>query len=336
MKAAIFGCAGLQVSESERCFFSTHNPVGFILFGRNIESPSQVRSLVETLKSCVDHHDPLILIDQEGGRVARLRPPHWPEYPTAATFGSLFAVNEAAGEEAVMLNARLIADDLSQLGINVDCAPVLDIFYDGAADIIGDRAYDANVETVARLGRKVCDGLLSGGVLPVIKHIPGHGRAVVDSHLELPVVDTSLDTLRQTDFAPFRLFADAPLAMTAHVIYSAIDPHNPATVSKSVIADIVRGDIGFDGLLMSDDLSMKALVGTMRERAVAAIAAGCDVVLHCNGDMEEMTAVADACPSLSPRSTQRLESALAALATPGTLDRSCALNKVKLLMEGAA
>ena len=268
--------------------------------------------------------------------MARLRPPHWPAYPTAATFGSLDAANGAAGEEAVMLNARLIADDLFQLGINVNCAPVLDILYDGAADIIGDRAYGANVETIARLGRKVCEGLLSGGVLPVIKHIPGHGRAGVDSHLELPVVDTGLDTLRQTDFAAFRAVADAPLAMTAHVIYSDIDPDNPATVSKSVIADIVRGDIGFDGFLMSDDLSMKALAGTIRDRTVAAIAAGCDVVLHCNGDMEEMTAVSDVCPPLSSRSTERLESALVALTAPGKLDRSCTMNKLKLLMESAA
>ncbi len=336
MKAAIFGCAGLHVSESERAFFSKHNPVGFILFGRNIETPSQVRNLVATLKSCVDHREPLMLIDQEGGRVARLRPPHWPEYPSAAAFGSLYAAHKEAGEEAVMLTARLIADDLAQLGINVNCAPVLDSFCDGAADIIGDRAYDTDADTVARLGRKVCEGLLNGGVLPVIKHIPGHGRASVDSHIELPAVDTCLETLRQTDFAAFRLLADAPLAMTAHVIYSKIDPHNPATVSKSVIANIVRGDIGFDGLLLSDDLSMKALTGTMRERTAAAITAGCDVVLHCNGNMDEMSAVAEACPSLSRRPAKRLERALAALTPPAALDRQCFMNKVKFLMEGAS
>jgi beta-N-acetylhexosaminidase len=336
MKAAIFGCAGLKLSTPERLFFTTCNPVGFILFGRNIDSPAQVRELVESLKSCVGHSQPLILIDQEGGRVARLRPPHWPIYPPAANFGALYATDKQAGEEAVMLNARLIADDLYQLGVNVDCTPVVDIFQETAADIIGDRAYGGEPSVVAQLARKVCEGLLRGGVLPVVKHIPGHGRARVDSHLELPVVDTPLDVLRNIDFAAFRQLADAPLAMTAHVIFSAIDPDNPATVSKSVIDDVVRGDIGFDGLLMSDDLSMKALDGTMEARTTAAIQAGCDVVLHCNGDTDEMMAVAQACPELSQRSTERMERALALVADPDTLDRRQLKNKLKSMMKGVA
>jgi beta-N-acetylhexosaminidase len=335
MKAAVFGCAGLQLSNEEILFFTKHNPVGFILFGRNIESPTQVGSLVKSLKSCVGHSVPLIMIDQEGGRVARLRPPHWPEFPPAAHFGALYAKDNRAGEEAAMLNARLIADELYQLGINVDCAPVLDVFQEDAADIIGDRSYGANPSIVACLGRKVCEGLLKGGVLPVVKHTPGHGRAHVDSHLELPVVNTPVDKLRQIDFAAFRHLADAPLAMTAHVIYSAIDAHNPATVSKAVITDIVRGDIGFDGLLMSDDLSMQALNGSMGKRTTDAILSGCDVVLHCNGDKEEMTAVAEACPELSQRSIDRMGKALARLNIPETLDKKKVMYKVRSMMEGS-
>ncbi len=309
-RAAIFGCAGLTLSANERCFFEDADPLGFILFARNIESPDQVRNLVAELRGCVGRADAFILIDQEGGRVARLSPPHWRVAPAAGRIGELYVVDPTAALEATRLNGRLLADELLALGINVDCAPVLDLRFSGAHEIIGDRAFGADAVIAGTLGRALCEGLLAGGVLPIIKHIPGHGRAAQDSHKALPVVDTTRVCLEETDFAPFRALSDMPAAMTAHVVYEAIDADAPATTSPTVISEIIRGFIGFDGLLISDDLSMSALSGDLGTRAQAARESGCDVVLHCNGEFDEMKAVADACGALSDTAAARVSRAM--------------------------
>lgn len=308
-KAAVFGCAGLRLSDEERQFFEAADPFGFILFSRNVETPEQVAGLVANLRQCVGRGDAPVLIDQEGGRVQRLGPPHWRAAPTGRRFAGLARTDINAARRAARLNARLIADDLRRLGITVNCAPVLDVPAVNGHEIIGDRALGDDPETVAALGRAVCEGLLAGGVLPVIKHLPGHGRAVSDSHLELPVVGAGLEDLRTIDFAPFKSLHEMPWAMTAHVVYSALDSDNPATLSGAVIGGAIRGDIGFDGLLISDDLSMKALAGNFGDRARRALAAGCDVVLHCNGDRGEMTAVADAVGALSVDAGRRIAAA---------------------------
>jgi beta-N-acetylhexosaminidase len=312
--AAILGCAGTTLSKDEVAFFRAVKPWGFILFARNIETPDQVRALTGALRETVGRADAPILIDQEGGRVARLRPPHWPKYPPGRAYGELAGNDPLLKREITRLGARLIAHDLAALGINVDCVPVLDVPDPAGHEIIGDRAYGQTPEEVAFLGRAASEGLIAGGVLPVIKHIPGHGRAMADSHLELPVVDASLSDLDARDFAPFRVLSDMPMAMTAHVIYTAIDKKRPATTSKKAIRKVIREAIGFDGLLMSDDLSMKALSGGFQERAEEALKAGCDVVLHCNGDMAEMTAVMDGTGALKGHARRRADAALARLA----------------------
>jgi beta-N-acetylhexosaminidase len=301
-RAVILGCSGESLSSFELDFFRAVDPVGFILFRRNCRSPDQVRDLVRALRETVGRPAP-VLIDQEGGRVARLKPPHWRLYPSAARLASL---PDPSAESAARLAARLIADDLARLGITVDCHPVLDLAIPGADPVIGDRAHGSDPGRVARLARAVCDGLLEGGVLPVLKHIPGHGRARVDSHYACPVVDTGHDELASTDLAPFRALADMPWAMTAHIVYSSLDATAPATLSRRVIAEIIRGEIGFDGVLVSDDLSMQALGGGIGERIEQALAAGCDVVLHCNGDPEEMREVTAAARPISGRSAERL------------------------------
>ncbi len=308
-RAVIFGCAGSNLDEWERRFFRDSDPLGFILFARNIETPDQVRRLVDAMRNAVGRADASVLIDQEGGRVARLRPPHWRPTQPAARFGRLDDGDPAAAEVACRLNARLIADDLSQLGITVDCAPVVDVPAPGANDVIGDRAYGHEVERVVRLARATAEGLLDGGVLPVIKHIPGHGRARSDSHKELPRVDASRAELERTDFAAFKALSDLPFAMTAHVLYTAIDPLRAATVSRLVIDEAIRSYIGFTGVLFSDDLSMQALGGDIQRRAADALAAGCDAVLHCNGVREEMQRVADGASRLSERAAARIASA---------------------------
>ena len=285
--AIIFGCQGKALEDEEKAFFARSNPLGFILFARNVDTPDQVRALVASLRECVGRDAP-ILIDQEGGRVRRLRPPYWVDRPAMAEFGRLAQKDVLLAEKAVRLNSRLIAADLIALGIDVDCAPLIDVPVEGAHDIIGDRAFAKDPDMAARLGRASLEGFLDGGVIGVVKHIPGHGRAMADSHLELPSVDVDRDVLSAWDFAPFRALADAPWAMTAHVVYKAIDPDFPATLSKKVIHDVIRGDIGCQSLLLSDDLSMKALSGDFESRARQSLAAGCDVVLHCNGDMAEM------------------------------------------------
>ena len=306
-EAVIFGCAGTTVTADERRFFKDSDPLGFILFARNCDTPDQVAGLVSELRSSVGRGDAPVLIDQEGGRVQRLGPPHWPVYPSARNLvNAAMEVNPEKVEEAVRLNSYLIAHDLLKLGIDVNCAPVADVPEIGAHDIIGDRAYGDTPEDVARLARAVCDGLLQGGVMPIIKHIPGHGRAGVDSHMELPVVDAGRNDLNAADFAPFEALSDMPWAMTAHVVYSAIDPAAPATLSKTMIGDVIREQIGFDGILISDDLSMKALSGDFRERTEGALAAGCDLALHCNGDMAEMTAVAEGLAEMTDEAYVRL------------------------------
>jgi beta-N-acetylhexosaminidase len=311
VRAFIAGLAGPRLDPAERAFFQDSKPWGFILFARNIETPEQVKALVAELRAAVGRADAPVLIDQEGGRVARLRPPHWPEYPPAETFGRLHAADPARGLKAARLGARLIAADLADLGISVDCVPCADLKLPETHAIIGNRAYASDPETVAVLARAAAEGLMAGGVAPIVKHIPGHGRATADSHLELPVVTTPRAELERTDFEAFRRLADLPMAMTAHVVYADIDADAPATTSKAVIGEVIRGLIGFDGLLMTDDLSMKALKGTFGDRAQAALDAGCDMLLHCNGDRAEMEEVAAAAPILSGKAADRAAAALA-------------------------
>ena len=325
VSACILGCAGTALSREETAFFRDVKPWGFILFARNVESPDQVRKLVDALRETVGRDDAPVLIDQEGGRVQRLKPPHWPIYPPGRAYGQIPGNDPLLKREITRLGARLIAHDLASLGINVDCVPVLDVPDPEGHEIIGDRAYGQTPEEVAYLGRAAAEGLIAGGVLPVIKHIPGHGRAKADSHLELPVVEAAYEALDARDFPPFRVLSDMPMAMTAHVIYSAIDPKRPATTSKKAMKKVIRGALGFDGLVMSDDLSMKALSGGFSERAEQALAAGCDVVLHCNGDMGEMKAVVDGTGLLKGRAKRRAEAALARIAkSPEPLDLEAA------------
>jgi beta-N-acetylhexosaminidase len=327
----ILGCAGARLDAAERDFFAAAQPLGFILFRRNCGSPAQLRDLVAALRDSVGRPDAPVLIDQEGGRIARLRPPHWRLYPAPA---QIAAVPDPLAEEAAWLGARLIADDLAALGVTVDCLPVLDLAVAGADPVIGDRAYGSTPERVVRLAGAVARGLLDGGVLPVVKHIPGHGRARVDSHLACPVVAARRDELSRTDFAPFRALAHLPWAMTAHIVYAAIDRDMPATVSPVVIGEVIRGEIGFEGVLVSDDLSMRALGGTLAERAARALVAGCDLVLHCTGDRREMEEVAAAAMPLSPVTTARLARGAALRRPPSPFDRGAAEARFDALLAG--
>ena len=320
VSAFISGCAGTTLTADEIAFFREARPWGFILFARNCVDAEQIRALTRALREAAGRPEAPILIDQEGGRVQRLGPPSWPAYPEGRLFGDLWARDRAEGLRAARLGARLIAYDLISIGIDVDCLPVLDVPVAGAHDVIGNRAYGVTPDVVADLGRIAAEGLLEGGVLPVIKHIPGHGRAGVDSHHHLPVVDTPRALLEATDFAPFRAAVDLPLAMTAHVVYSAIDPDAPATTSKTVIDEVIRGFIGYDGCLMSDDVSMKALSGTVGERTAAALDAGCDLVLHCNGDLAEMREVAAHCRPLDGEASRRAQRAEAMRRRPAVFD----------------
>lgn len=323
--AAIFGLEGLGLTADERAFFQEVDPWGYILFARNCETPDQIRALTDSLRELSGRELLPILIDQEGGRVRRLRPPHWREAPPAKTFADAFAQDQTAATRACFMNARLMGAELAALGITVDCAPVLDWPQIGAHDIIGDRAHGADLESITVLGRAVMDGLLASGVLPIVKHIPGHGRALADSHEDLPVVDASKAALEATDFAPFKELNDAPMAMTAHVVYTALDASAPATTSTTVINDVIRGHMGFDGLLMSDDLSMKALDGTYAARTAAALKAGCDMILHCNGKMDEMQPIAAATPVLDGKALDRAKAALDLLQPALPLDEGEAL-----------
>jgi len=336
IKAWIAGVSGVALTDEERRFFAQECPWGFILFARNIVDPQQLGALTAELRSLAGRPDLPILIDQEGGRVQRMRPPHWPAFPTGRALGAVFARNPADGLRAAWLQSRLIALDLNRAGINVDCLPVLDVPVEGAHDVIGDRAYSYRPHEVARMGRAACEGLLAGGVLPVIKHIPGHGRAFADSHKELPVVDAAANLLACTDLHPFAQLADMPLAMTAHVVYRDLDAERPATTSPIVVNRVIRGWLGFDGLLMSDDLSMQALSGDFAERTRSSFAAGCDVVLHCNGRMDEMEPIAAATPLLEGKAAKRAASALARLAKPQPADDGVLRDEFARLLAGAA
>jgi beta-N-acetylhexosaminidase len=302
-RAIVLGCAGERLTAEECRLFAAADPVGFVLFRRNCQDPDRLRALVAEMRAAVGRADAPVLIDQEGGRVARLQPPHWRKYPAPARIAAL---PDPEAAEAARLGARLIADDLAALGIDVDALPVLDLPAPGADPVIGDRAYGADPERVARLGRAACEGLVAGGVLPIIKHIPGHGRAQVDSHRDLPRVEASRAALMASDFAPFRALAAMPWAMTAHIVYTAIDPDAPATFSAAIIDGVIRQHIGFDGVLISDDLSMGALAGSLADRTRRSLAAGCDLALHCNGVLSEMEEVADAAPPLTATAQARL------------------------------
>ncbi len=332
---AIYGCAGLGLGPEERDFFRAVQPWGFIVFARNVADREQLRTLVQSLRETVDDPQAPVLIDQEGGRVARLRPPHWPERPAAARFGVLYDHAPDAAREAVYLNARLIAHDLCEVGINVDCLPLLDVPVDGADAIIGDRAFAHDPAAIIALGRAAIEGLTEGGVLPVMKHIPGHGRATADSHLALPRVATGPEELSATDFVTFRSLNQCPMAMTAHVVYEAIDARRPATTSPKVIRDVIRGQIGFDGLLMSDDVSMNALSGPLSARTRAALFAGCDVVLHCNGKLEEMREVAREAKPLDGAAAKRAAHALSHLTPPDPFDPLAAAARLDELLAAA-
>lgn len=314
--ALITDCAGTSLTPEEKRLFARADPYGFILFARNCESPAQVRALVSEMKECVGRGDVPVLIDQEGGRVARLKPPHWPAFPPAGVFSALAERDRENACEAAYLNARLMAEELAALGVNVDCAPVADIPVEGAHDIIGDRAYGCDPQQVAMLAGEVARGLMDGGVIPVVKHIPGHGRATADSHYALPVVDASLEELRRTDFRAFALLARLPMAMTAHVVYTAIDAERMATLSPRIVR-LIREEIGFDGLLLSDDIAMKALTGPLDARAHAVLDAGCDIVLFCNGSFAEREEVAAAARPMTDGALGRSRRAFAALAGKG-------------------
>lgn len=310
MRAAFLSLSGPTLNEDERAFFRDANPAGFILFRRNVTDRAQLRALTDSLRTLSGRADVAILVDQEGGRVARLAPPQWPAFPPAWAFARLYEKAPMSAIEAARANGEAIGLMLAEMGINVDCHPVLDLRQEGAHDIVGDRAFGAEPMRVAALGRATLDGLAAGGVCGVIKHMPGHGRARADSHEELPVVEASDEELA-ADIAPFRALREAPMAMTAHLLFSAWDSQRPATLSPKIIADIIRGRIGFAGLLMSDDIGMEALTGTLAERARAAIAAGCDVALHCSGVLADSLQVADAAGEMSNAAVERLSSALA-------------------------
>jgi beta-N-acetylhexosaminidase len=305
--AIILGCAGHSLTAEERAFYRDFDPLGFILFARNCDTPEQVKALTADLRACVGRADAPILIDQEGGRVARLKPPYWPAFPAMSQFGRMAATDVATAREACFLNALLIGCELARLGIDVDCAPVLDLPVAGAHDIIGDRALARGPRIIATLGRAVCEGLAAAGVISIVKHIPGHGRATADSHAELPRVDTPVDELAVTDFAPFADLHDAPWAMIAHVLFTAIDAGRPASTSPVMVDEIIRRRIGFGGVLIADDIGMEALKGSLAERAVATLASGADLTLHCSGRMDEMLSIAASVTRLTPDSQRRLD-----------------------------
>jgi beta-N-acetylhexosaminidase len=334
-RAFITGLAGPELTAPERDFVREAAPWGLIVFKRNVNDPEQLRRLVDSFREVVGRPAP-VLVDQEGGRVQRLGPPHWLAYPPGAAYGRLYDCDRALGLAAARLAARLIAADLIAIGIDVDTLPLADVPIAGADEIIGDRAYGETAEKVAALAAAIAEGLGEGGVLPVLKHIPGHGRATADSHLMLPVVHTDRAALEGTDFAAFRPLAALPMAMTAHVVYAAIDAAAPATTSAAIVSDVIRGSIGFCGLLMSDDVSMAALSGSIAERARAALSAGCEIVLHCNGHMDEMREVAEAAPLLAGDAARRADAALAARRPPAALDVRAARAEFSAMMAGVA
>jgi beta-N-acetylhexosaminidase len=337
ISAFITGLSGITLTQNERSFMREMNPWGLILFKRNINDKEQVAKLIEEFKNAIGRSNVPVLVDQEGGRVQRLGPPNWPKYPAGAVYARLYDRDPSVGRDAARLGARLIAADLLPLGFTVDCLPLADVPVSNADPVIGDRAYGDTAAKVADLAGAIAAGLHDGGVLPVLKHIPGHGRATADSHERLPVVNADRASLEATDFAAFRPLKALPLGMTAHVVFTAIDPVSPATTSVTMIRDVIRGFIGFDGLLMSDDISMGALSGSIGERTRAAFAAGCDVVLHCNGKLDEMQAVAAATPTLDGAAASRAAAALKARRQPSALDLATARQEfAALLASGGA
>jgi len=318
--ALIFGLSGLELTDEERAFFSDVQPWGFIVFLRNCADRRQVRALTDSLRNITGRADTPILIDQEGGRVVRLRPPEWRAPPPASSFATLFARDVETASEAALLNSRLIAADLAEVGVNVNCSPCVDLLHPEGHGIIGDRALGSEPHQIVELARSVATGFMDGGVLPVIKHIPGHGRARADSHESLPVVETEHEELSRTDFVPFRSLSDLPLAMTAHVVYAAIDHERCATWSSRLIHHVIRGEIGFDGVLISDDVGMKALAGDFKDRTYRSLVAGCDVVLHCSGAMDEMVACARGSRELEGEAARRAVEALDRITAPADFD----------------
>ncbi len=316
MKPVIFGMSGLSLTVDEKAFFKESDPAGYIIFGRNVETKRQLRALTDELRLLHGRDDLAILIDQEGGRVARMQEPVWPKFPPGETFDKLYDIAPATAIEAARLNAQAIAESLREVGITVNCLPLLDVRQPDTVDAIGNRAMGSDPMQVAALGRAVIDGQTKGGAVSVVKHMPGHGRAVVDSHMELPKVSASAEEL-ETDIAPFRSLADAPMGMTAHIVYTAWDAERCASLSPTVIDNIIRGAIGFDGLLFSDDLDMKALKGEVPERARDVVAAGCDIALNCWGRMDEMIGIADLLGEISDKSRERLDKAMATLNQSG-------------------
>ena len=331
-RAFIAGLSGLTITVDERAFIREAQPWGLIIFRRNVRTLQQVIEFVQSFREIVGWPAP-VLVDQEGGRVQRLGPPHWPEYPPGARYGAIYDREVATGLAVARLAGRLIAADLNALGVDVDCLPLGDVPVEGADAVIGDRAYGTEPVKVAALAGAIAEGLMAGGVLPVLKHLPGHGRATADSHHKLPLVDTDRTTLEATDFAAFRPLNELPLGMTAHVVFSAIDPDAPATTSVTMVREVIRGFIRFQGLLMSDDISMNALSGTIAERSRAAFAAGCDVVLHCNGDLREMSAVAGESPRLMGDAAKRAEAALAQRRAPDDFDVAAARKIFKQMVD---
>lgn len=336
--SVIYGCAGTKLSKTEKSFFRDANPLGFILFGRNIDTPEQVLNLTGDLRECIGREDAPILIDQEGGRVQRIMPPHWRDVPSLGTFAELHQVNPDAGVEAATLNACLIAADLHDLGVDVNCLPVLDVPQSDSHPFLKGRAAGNNAKQASILGQAACVGLMAGGVLPVLKHIPGHGRATADSHHDLPRVTASIQELDTVDFAPFRDLADLtnckPWAMTAHIVYTALDVDQPASTSAHVIDQVIRHQIGFDGFLVSDDIGMNALSGTVPQRAEACLVAGSDAILHCNGDMTEMISVAEVIGDMRDVSFNRFQESRAMLSEPASLNKDEALARLNQLLVG--
>jgi beta-N-acetylhexosaminidase len=319
-KAFISGCEGKTLRDAERRLFAATRPCGLILFARNCDTPAQLRALVAAFKDAVGSDEVLVLIDQEGGRVQRLKPPHWRNMPSARCYGRLYETDPDMAKRAAFAGARLTAQELYDLGITVNTMPVLDVPQQGAHEIIGDRAYGTDPDIIIALGRAVMAGCLAGGVLPVIKHVPGHGRAKADSHLALPRIDVPAAELETVDFRPFHALRDAPLAMTAHVLLPAFDDRRPASTSPVIMAEVIRDRIGLTGLVMSDDLGMKALGGPFATRARDVIAAGCDVALHCSGRIDEMAVVAEAAPMLDGLAAERFACARASLREPEGFD----------------
>jgi beta-N-acetylhexosaminidase len=327
--AFISGCAGTSLSDDERAFFAETRPCGLILFARNCQSVSQLRTITEDFRDAVESDAALVLIDQEGGRVQRLRPPQWRQMPPARVYGDLYLYDPEGARAAAFAGGRLIATELREAGITVNCTPVLDVPEAGSHDIIGDRAFSFDPGVVSNLGRAVVEGTLAGGVLPVIKHVPGHGRAMADSHLSLPRIDASAEELIEVDFRPFMALCHAPLAMTAHVLLTAFDEERPASTSPVIMGEVIRELIGLTGLVMSDDIGMQALGGPFAERAAAVIDAGCDVALHCSGELAEMREVASAVPPLEGESAERFARAIAELGEPQPFDADQALVLVR-------